>query len=306
MHRFIFVAVAILLPVLANAQDVPLRISQVGEGVYAIVGETGQRSPTNFGNNATFGAIVTSDGVVMVDPGGSAKGAAMLEKIIQTVTDKPIIAVINTGGQDHRWLGNDYFKARGARIIASVDAVADQKERVNDQLNGLKFFIGADGLLGTEPIHAEETFEDALDLEIGGVRIQIRHSGGAHTPGDAFVWLPEMNIMFSGDIAYVDRILSVGDYSDSAAWIDAFNSMAALSPKVVVPGHGDPAPLNKARAQTLNYLKNLRDKIGQVINKDGAIEDAISIDQSAFAGLNNFSQLAKRNAQQVFIHMEFE
>ncbi|MCK5546139.1 MAG: MBL fold metallo-hydrolase [Rhodospirillaceae bacterium] len=306
MHRFIFVAVAILLPVLANAQDVPLRISQVGEGVYAIVGETGQRSPTNFGNNATFGAIVTSDGVVMVDPGGSAKGAAMLEKIIQTVTDKPIIAVINTGGQDHRWLGNDYFKARGARIIASVDAVADQKERVNDQLNGLKFFIGADGLLGTEPIHAEETFEDALDLEIGGVRIQIRHSVGAHTPGDAFVWLPEMNIMFSGDIAYVDRILSVGDYSDSAAWIDAFNSMAALSPKVVVPGHGDPAPLNKARAQTLNYLKNLRDKIGQVINKDGAIEDAISIDQSAFAGLNNFSQLAKRNAQQVFIHMEFE
>ena len=306
MHRFIFVAVAILLPVLANAQDVPLRISQVGEGVYAIVGETGQRSPTNFGNNATFGAIVTSDGVVMVDPGGSAKGAAMLEKIIQTVTDKPIIAVINTGGQDHRWLGNDYFKARGARIIASVDAVADQKERVNDQLNGLKFFIGADGLLGTEPIHAEETFEDALDLEIGGVRIQIRHSGGAHTPGDAFVWLPEMNIMFSGDIAYVDRILSVGDYSDSAAWIDAFNSMAALSPKIVVPGHGDPALLNKARAQTLNYLKNLRDKIGQVINKDGAIEDAISIDQSAFAGLNNFSQLAKRNAQQVFIHMEFE
>ncbi len=306
MHRFIFVAVAILLPVLANAQDVPLRISQVGEGVYAIVGETGQRSPTNFGNNATFGAIVTSDGVVMVDPGGSAKGAAMLEKIIQTVTDKPIIAVINTGGQDHRWLGNDYFKARGARIIASVDAVADQKERVNDQLNGLKFFIGADGLLGTEPIHAEETFEDALDLEIGGVRIQIRHSVGAHTPGDAFVWLPEMNIMFSGDIAYVDRILSVGDYSDSAAWIDAFNSMAALSPKIVVPGHGDPALLNKARAQTLNYLKNLRDKIGQVINKGGAIEDAISIDQSAFAGLNNFSQLAKRNAQQVFIHMEFE
>ena len=306
MHRFIFVAVAILLPVLANAQDVPLRISQVGEGVYAIVGETGQRSPTNFGNNATFGAIVTSDGVVMVDPGGSAKGAAMLEKIIQTVTDKPIIAVINTGGQDHRWRGSDYFKARGARIIASVDAVADQKERVNDQLNGLKFFIGADGLLGTEPIHAEETFEDALDLEIGGVRIQIRHSGGAHTPGDAFVWLPEMSIVFSGDIAYVDRILSVGDYSDSAAWIDAFNSMAALSPKVVVPGHGDPAPLNKARAQTLNYLKNLRDKIGQVINKDGAIEDAISIDQSAFAGLNNFSQLAKRNAQQVFIHMEFE
>ncbi len=310
MYRFILAVLFFLVPVTANAQDVPLRISHVGggegEGVYALIGELDQRSPTNFGNNATFGAIVTADGVVLIDPGGSAKGAAMLETAVQTVTDKPIIAVINTGGQDHRWLGNDYFKNKGARIIASAAAVADQQERVGDQLTGLEFFMGAEGLSGTKPVHAHETFEDALDLEIGGVQIQLRHPGGAHTPGDAFVWLPETRIVFSGDIVYMDRMLAVNDYSDSAAWIQAFQAMAAFDPKIVVPGHGDPAPLDKARAQTLDYLKNLRHKIGQVIDNGGVIEQATAVDQSSFAELYNFSQLAKRNAQQVFIHMEFE
>ena len=98
------------------AQSAPLTISEVAEGVFAIVGETTQRSKTNLGNNATFGAIATKEGVVLVDPGGSAKGAAMIEAALRSVTKKPVITVINTGGQDHRWLGNGYFKAKGREL----------------------------------------------------------------------------------------------------------------------------------------------------------------------------------------------
>lgn len=45
-------------------------------------------------------------------------GAQRLEKAIAEVTDKPVKWVINTGSQDHRWLGNDYFASKGAEIIA--------------------------------------------------------------------------------------------------------------------------------------------------------------------------------------------
>jgi len=287
-------------------QAAPLKVMEVAKGVYAIIGETGQRSKENLGNNATFGVVVTSGGVVLIDPGGSAKGAARVEEAIATITDRPVVVVINTGGQDHRWLGNGYFKAKGARIIASEEAVADQKQRTNDQLTGLGFLIGEEGLSGTTPVYAEETFIDALDLSIGGVAMQIRHSGPAHTPGDSFVWLPDSRVVFSGDIVYLDRMLGVMSYSNSASWVESFKALAALEPQTVVPGHGVPAPLAKARAQTLDYLVSLRTKVGAVIERGGLIEEGIAVDQSQFSHLANFGTLARRNAQQVFMEMEFD
>ena len=306
MKKLIAVLTLFLFPALAAAEPLALKVTEVAPKVYAIVGDLGQRSPTNLGNNATFGAIVTKAGVVLVDPGGSRKGAAMLERALRTVTDKPVTHVINTGGQDHRWMGNAYFKAKGATIIASTAAVEDQQERTNDQLTGLEFLIGKDGLAGTDTVHADQTFDETLELTVGGREIHLHHTGAAHTPGDAFVWLPKDRVVFTGDIVYLERLLGVISVSDSQSWIEAFQAMAALKPQVVVPGHGDPAPLAKARAETLDYLLNLRKRVGQVLEAGGEIKQAVEVDQSAFKHLANFDQLARRNAQQVFIHMEFE
>ncbi len=45
------------------------RIQRVTDSVYALVGEMVQRSPQNLANNATFGVVVTEDGVLLIDPG---------------------------------------------------------------------------------------------------------------------------------------------------------------------------------------------------------------------------------------------
>jgi glyoxylase-like metal-dependent hydrolase (beta-lactamase superfamily II) len=283
-----------------------LEVVRVADGVYAIVGPLGQRTMINYGNNATFGAVITDDGVVLIDPGGSAKGAAAIERALRTVTDLPVTHVINTGGQDHRWLGNGHFKAKGATIIASADAVLDQETRAGQQLQALRFFIDDTGLEGTEPVHADWVFENKLDLEVGGVRFEIRHPGGAHTPGDSYVWLPEKSVVFTGDIAYVERLLAVLDISDSAAWIESFNAMAEHDPLIVVPGHGHPTDLITAQAQTLDYLTGLRRKIRAVLDAGGDIVQGTAVDQSEFADLKNFDQLSRRNAQAVYIEMEFD
>ena len=93
--------------------DGSLMLQSVSDNVYAIVGPMSQRDANNLGNNATFGFVVTDTGVVLVDPGGSYKGAVRIANVIATVTDKPVTHVINTGGQDHRWLGNGYFAEHG-------------------------------------------------------------------------------------------------------------------------------------------------------------------------------------------------
>ncbi len=111
-----------------------LETVKVTDGIYAFVGEKTQRSPLNLGNNATFGLVVTTGGALLIDPGGSWKGAAALHAAIRKVTDQPVRYVVNTGGQDHRWLGNGYWHNQGAVIIAATTAIADQKARGSLQL----------------------------------------------------------------------------------------------------------------------------------------------------------------------------
>ena len=112
-------------PVSAKDDD-DLALYLVTGNVYGIVGPLRDRTARNLGNNATFGFVVTTKGVVLVVPGGTGKGAKRIHEIIRSVAEKPVVFVINTGGQDHHWLGNDYFKKQGATVIASAEAVEDQ------------------------------------------------------------------------------------------------------------------------------------------------------------------------------------
>ena len=225
MARWALLAVFALVSLSAAAPLAhALEVQQVTEGVYALVGEKAQRSPENLANNATFGVVVTGEGVVLIDPGGSWKGAEAIHAAIGEITDQPVKVVIDSGGQDHRWLGNSYWKARGARIIASEAAVADQQARASMQFSMLHELLG-EALQGTEAVSAEETFAESHSFELGGVAFEIHHVGPAHTPGDSFVWLPRQRTVFTGDIVYVERLLGVdltdpelGQRDDVAAW----------------------------------------------------------------------------------------
>lgn len=303
MNRALVSVVLLAVPTLALA-DV-LEVQPVADNVWAIVGPLEQRSPENLANNATFGLVVTPEGAVLIDPGGSWQGAEMLHAAIRTVTDQPVVHVIDTGGQDHRWLGNGYWQAQGATIIASEAAVADHHARADDHMIALAQFLGQ-GLDGTEPAYADVTYETDYTLDVGGFSFEIMHRGAAHTPGDSFVWLETHDVMFTGDIVYVDRLLGNGPARDTDSWIAVFEAMAAFDPTHIVPGHGHATDLATATRDTHDYLVNLRGQIGALIDAGGSIFDAPGIDQSAWSYLDQFEALAGRNAQATFEEMEWE
>ncbi len=283
-----------------------LDILQVTDSVYAIVGDLGNRSAFNLGNNATFGLVITSEGVVLIDSGATEAGAKAIHRMIQTLTDQPVVKVINTGGQDHRWLGNQYFRSLGAEIIASEAAVEDQRSRVTDQLIGLSNLVGAAEVQQTTPLYADTVFSSDYAFELGGMEFFIQHLGPAHTPGDSLVWLPRQSVVFTGDIVYVQRMLGVIGVSSSKNWIAAFENMAALKPRYLVPGHGNPTDLQQAEQDTLEYLEFLRESVAEFIEAGNDISEISRIDQSPFSYLRNHELLSGRNAQQVFTEMEWE
>ena len=283
-----------------------LEVHHVAPHVWALEGPAENRNAENLGNNATFGLIETPDGAVLIDPGGSFKGAAAIDAVISQLTDQPVKYVIDTGGQDHRWLGNGYWQAKGAQVIAAQAAVDDHADRASMQLTILSQLIGSDGLDGTLPSAPDIVFEGGYDLTLGGTLIQIRNPAPAHTPGDSFVWLEDSKTVFTGDIVYVGRVLGMMDFSSSLDWLEAFETMAALEPEHLVPGHGPATTLAVATADTYDYLVNLRTQMGAHIEEGGDIIEAVKVDQSAFAHLAQFDALAGRNAQRVFEEMEWE
>ena len=97
----------------ATALDMAFK--EVAPGIYAYLGEIGMRTYENEGMNANSGFIVTEAGVVVVDSGSTLKMAERIHAAIRKVTRQPVKIVVNTGGQDHHWLGNGYFKAQAQK-----------------------------------------------------------------------------------------------------------------------------------------------------------------------------------------------
>lgn len=283
-----------------------LELVNVTNNVYAIVGSLGNRSKQNLGNNATFGFVVTTKGVVLIDSGATFEGAKEIHTLIKSVTKLPIKFVINSGGQDHRWLGNDYFKKNGAIIIANKNAVVDQKNRVQEQFFRLGNLLGEKGVKKTNPVYADKVFESKYEFKFGGVEFEIIYAGQAHTLGDSFVWLAKQSVVFSGDIIYTQRMLSIGEHSNSKSWLSAFNAIAALKPTYIIPGHGVPTNLERSKKDTYDYIAYLRTLITEFIDVGGGIENIGKLDQQKFNYLKNYKNLKGRNAQQVFQEIEFE
>lgn len=289
MTRALVTAVTVLASPAVTLADV-LEVQPVTDDVWVILGPIEQRSAANLANNATFGLVVTPEGAVLIDPGGSWQGATMLHAAVRTSTDQPVVHVLDTGGQDHRRLGNGYWQAQAATVIASAAAVEDHHARVGEHMIALARFLGQ-GLAGTDLAYADVTYPTDYGLEFGGLSFGIMHRGAAHTPGD---------------IVYVDRLLGNGSARDTDSWIAEFEAMAAFGPTHIVPGHSRATDLATATRDTHDDLVNLHRQIGALIETGGDIMDAPGIDQSAWAHLDQFEALAGRNPQATCEEVEWE
>ena len=144
------------------------------------------------------------------------------------------------------WHGNGYFKALGATIVAQKEADRVMRDMGAGQLDSNKTLLKekADGTVLAYPA---ETFDAKRELKLGKTTVQLLYFGPAHTPGDIAVWLPAQKIVFAGDIVFTERMLAIIPIGHTGGWVQAFDKLAALKPRVVVPGHGKPTDLKHAK-----------------------------------------------------------
>ena len=243
---------------------------------------------------------------MLIDSGSTFQVARKIHEAMKTVTPQALKWVINTGGQDHRWLGNGYFKAQGAEIIAHGNAEADMKARAGEHQKGLK--VLRERLEGTVPTLPTRFVKDNYTrLELGGMVIELKHRGGGHTPGDMMVRLPRKNVLFSGDVVYVNRVIGLHPVSRTQTWLQSFAVIDEIKPQFIVPGHGGVTDLAAAQVRTRDLLVALRAHMKKAVDEGTDISAAVSsFNSKPFAGLKHAEVWFPQLANMTYLKMERE
>lgn len=274
--------------------------------IWSAIGATAPPTYENAGHNNNLSFIVTGDGVIVINGGAAYILAEALHAEIKAITDQPVKLVINENGQGHAMLGNSYWAEQGVPILAHVDAAHEIEKNGHRILEGMKRY-NLDKAEGTFVAPPTETFEDKHVIEMGDFRIEVLHLGPAHGPGDIQVWLPEQSLVIAGDMAFHERMPPLFEDTIALDWIETWNAgFEPLGATYVIPGHGHPTNMAQVRRYTHDYLVHLREVVGAHLEAGGDLAEAYYVDQSAYAHLDTFEELATRNAGRVYEQMEFE
>jgi len=186
------------------------------------------------GNSAVF---VTADGITVVDTKLPGWGAPLLEKI-KSVTDKPVVRIINTHTHFDHTSGQVEFPA-------TVDVVTHENTKTYmEQANpvyGLQTgpqtnIFKENGGKGM----AKRTFKDKMTLGKGADQIDLYYFGRAHTGGDAYVVFPALRVMHVGD-TFPTRDMPIMDKNNGGSAVEfsaTLRKAAAVSGvDTIINGH---------------------------------------------------------------------
>ena len=271
--------------------------------MYAVLGDTGR----GVEGRPNAGFVVTDDGVVVIDALASPREAESLLRTIRGITDRPIAWLVLTHHHPDHHFGAVVLRKAGAKVIAHPDKRVLASEGGEDALIAdWVRVVGLDAMRGFEfadtpdrPVTASDT------LRLGGKTIVVTHPGPGHSPGDLMVWLPHEGVLFAGDVLVEDGVSMVVD-GNSGVLLRVLDSVSAMGPRWVVPGHGVlPARPAELVRRTRDYLTRLQNEM------KAAVETGVPM-RRAMAGLPpadstrpvSLNSRRRRNAVRVYVEEE--
>jgi glyoxylase-like metal-dependent hydrolase (beta-lactamase superfamily II) len=201
-------------------------------------------------------AFDTDSGLVLVDT-GMAELAPALASLLRQKTQAPVHTAIYTHGHVDHAFGLSAFLVPGQappRVLAQRNVPTRferyrRTARHNAALNARQF----DGSVarasdtsyntfGTPTHPPTELYDDALDIEVGGVRFELRHCQG-ETDDHTWIYCPSRGVLCPGDL-FIWGVPNAGNPQKVQrypwSWAKGLRAMAALGARVMCPGHGGP------------------------------------------------------------------
>ena len=242
--------------------------TEIGDGLYAFTAEGDPNS----------GVIIGDASGMIVEAQATPRLANKVIECVRSVTDKPITHLVMTHYHAVRVLGASAFNA--PQVIMSEKARSMVVERGQEDWDSEfarfpRLFQGHEEIPGlTWPT---TTFNGRMSVYLGNRRVDIMQLGRAHTAGDAVVYVPDQNVMFTGDIVEYKSACYCGDghFHD---WPDTIENIRAWELDAIAPGRGDaligPDMVNAALDSTTDFVKSTYAPVAKVALRGGSLKEA--------------------------------
>jgi glyoxylase-like metal-dependent hydrolase (beta-lactamase superfamily II) len=216
-------------------------LHELGDGCFAYLQNDGSWGWSNAG-------LVVGDGAsLLVDTLFDLRlTREMLDAMSAATRVAPIGTLVNTHANGDHCYGNQLVG--GAEIIASTATAHEMAEAPPAMLAAMnaaegplgdlfRHFFGAFEFDGIELTPPTRTFDQRLEVEVGGRVFELIEVGPAHTRGDTIVHVPDARTVYTGDILFIGGtpIVWAGPLSN---WVAACDLMLGMDVEHVVPGHG--------------------------------------------------------------------
>jgi glyoxylase-like metal-dependent hydrolase (beta-lactamase superfamily II) len=252
----------------ADLADKPITFDAIGPDLYAFTAEGDPNS----------GVIVGDDGVMVIDTQATPVMARQVIDRVARITDKPIKYVLLTHYHAVRVLGASAYD--GAEIIASDATRALIAERGKQDMDSEigrfpRLFRAVESIPGlTWP---SLTFPDQMSVWLGKREVRIMHIGRGHTAGDVVAFVPDADVVFSGDLVEYHSACYCGD-AHFTDWPATLDRLAEFSAKALVPGRGaalkTPKQVADGIALTEDFLTTLYNAVADSVAKGRTLKEA--------------------------------
>ena len=251
-----------------DMEDKKISFTEIGDGLWAFTAE----------GDPNTGVIIGDDSVMIVEAQATPRLARMVIEKVREVTDKPISHLVLTHYHAVRVLGASAYGAD--QVIMSDTARSMVVERGQEDWDSEfqrfpRLFQGHEEIPGlTFPT---TTFSDAMTVYLGDRKVEIMHLGRAHTAGDAVVWVPDQEVMFTGDIVEYHSACYCGD-GHFADWGGTLDNIKWFDPAAIAPGRGDALVgremVDAALESTRDFIDSTYRPAAKVAAKNGSLKDA--------------------------------
>ncbi|MBT3203701.1 MAG: MBL fold metallo-hydrolase [Gammaproteobacteria bacterium] len=214
-------------------------LDKLAENIYVIHGPITTPNPQNQGFMNNPGIILTSKGVVIVDPGGTVQSGEMVLRVLKTISNKPVVAVFNTHVHGDHWLANQAIQARypNAPIYAHPETIKKIPEGAGQEWVQLMERSTQGKSIGTRIVAANHPINNSDKITIGDTSLTIHHYGVSHTDTDIMIAVDTNKALFMGDNLFNGRLPRTAE-GHIGRTIEACEKIIKINPSVIIPGHG--------------------------------------------------------------------
>jgi len=287
-------------------------LTRITDKMYIIYGPFSLPGVENQGYRNNPLIILTNEGVVVCDPGGSASAGKMVVEKVKTLTNKPIVAVFDSHAHGDHWLGNEAIKDAYPDVsiyghkLMKTKVDSGDGERWLDLINRLTKTTAQ----GTRVVSPDKTVKNGDVIKIGGTTFIIHHTGKAHTEGDIMIEIVEENALFLGDIVRNNFFGVMEEDSSFKGNIAAIDYLLNDAPsfKYYIPGHGkisDKELLRKYRTYLSTLYKDVKTMYETGL-ADFEMKPQIVKDLSAFKSWEGFDLRVGAHINRAYLEVESE